>query len=102
MGRGRCLFNIGEKLVIVREAYEHPNRLYATAKNYGVDLRSIKRWRELLDVEEIPHTPKIHRLVSSIRVQHEDVYQHLLHYFEVERDRAIPVSVDMLVVEARR
>ena len=85
MGRGPCRYNIGEKLVIVREAYEHPNRVYATAKKYGVDLRNIKHWRKLLAVEDIPHTPKIHRPVSSIRVQHEDVYQHLLHYFEVER-----------------
>ena len=104
MGRGRCRFTLGEKLEIVREAYEHPSRVYATAKRYVIDLRNIKRWRKLLDlpVDEIHSSARMYRPARSIRVQHQYVYEHLLHYFETERKSSIPVSIRMLTLEARR
>lgn len=102
MGRGLSRYTLLEKKAIVREAYEQPGRLYATAKKYHVDLRNIKNWRKLLDVEQLKNCQKMHRPVSSVQVEHQDVYEHLLHYYEVERERSVPVSVSMLIHESLR
>jgi transposase-like protein len=66
-------FDLGEKIAIVREAYEQPKRLYATAKKYGVDLRNIKQWRKLLDAEKVGHGVRMLRLVTSLRIEGQEV-----------------------------
>ena len=102
MTRKHTRFDLGEKISIVREAYELPKRIYATAEKYGVDQRKIKKWRKLLDLEDVRHGARMHRPVSSVRVEDQDICDHLRQYLDVLRARSIPVSVSMLVFEARR
>ena len=90
MGRKVSRFTLGEKRMIVLEAYASPSRVYATAKQYQVDLCNIKAWRKLLDEENLDSRVKLHRSVCSIQVQEQDLYEHSTHYFEVERTRGVP------------
>ena len=44
----------------------------------------------------------MYRPTDSIRVEREDVYQHLQAFFEAQRDLERPVSIGSLVREAMR
>jgi hypothetical protein len=103
MPRNLVRHTLGEKKAIAQEAFAAPKLLYSTAKKYNVDLRSIKRWRRFLDIEKLPSEAKAYRPDQSGRLSGgQEVYDHLQHYFEVERARSVPVSISMLVFEARR
>jgi transposase-like protein len=102
MGRAASRYSLSEKIRIVHEAYEQPGRLYSVARKYKVDLRNIKKWRKLLDVENVPSNAKMYRPVETIRVEGQDVYDHLNQFFEELRERSVPVSISMLVTESRR
>lgn len=67
MGRGVVRYTLGEKIAIAREAYDEPGKVYRTSQKYGVDYRQIKRWRTLLDKEDVRHGAKVYRPASSIR-----------------------------------
>lgn len=104
MGRGRTRFSLGDKIAIVQEAFGQPAMVCKVAKRYGIDYRNIKKWRKLLDAEDIDRRAKMHRPVASINasVEGQDVWAHLRHYVEELREKSIAVSGSMLFHESRR
>jgi hypothetical protein len=105
MGRGPSRFCIGQKLAIVKAAYAQPGMLYQVRKQYNVDWRNIKQWREkLLDFKNLNRQAKMHRPLSSIQkvVEGADVWEHIRQCIEGLRERDIAVTGTMLFHEVRR
>jgi hypothetical protein len=102
--RGKCLFTLAEKKRIVDEAYEAPDLIRPTVSKFGVPPYQIRSWKKVID--NIGNGPIlrnrfIHR-PSSSRIEHHELYEKLLEFFESERALDRPVGVGTLVQEAVR
>jgi hypothetical protein len=99
MGRGKCRLTLAEKLAMVKEAYSTPGNVKATARKYMVDPSNIRNWKKL-EQRNVNATKRAHFETTSRH--NPEIFQHLLEFFENQRQAEQAVTVSMLAREVGR
>ena len=103
MGRGKSVYTIAEKQMIVEEAYSAPDFIKRTARKYNIQPVQIREWKiKLSNIADHHKSKKMYRPKESIHVEREDVYNHLEVFFEAQRALDHSVSIGSLVNEVVR